>query len=223
VPNNYQGLASSPEMRRTYQLDYSIHMISDIAAEYDGVVDRGSLLCARSMLDAFYVHVRLLADFLVKATKGGVDFGPADFGVEWKIPTTAEAGRLGKYWDTASKYVVHFGHPRVPDDLEEVGGFEIGSRAFKAMAADSLIVFAEFMRRLESQTPPWSEGSRIPDQEAEPHAWRDRMLSDRTNLLHDSFIEACGKVGLDGERLLSTQANDDRRLPRIASRPTPFG
>jgi hypothetical protein len=72
-------LITAPEMRRTYQVEYSIGMISDIGKRYNDVADRGDDLCARSMIDAFYVHIWLLTDFLVKLTKKGQDFGPADF------------------------------------------------------------------------------------------------------------------------------------------------
>ena len=203
MSENFHNMITSPEMRRGYQLEYSIRMISDIATGYDAAVDRGEYLCARSMLDAFFVHVRLLADFLVKATQERKDFGPADFDVEWTVPTTAEAVRLGEHWDTASKYVVHFGRPRVPENLDDLQAFEIGGKAFKDMAADALMVFAAFQRKLEAKTPAWSEDARVPDRQTEPEDWRVRILADRTTLLRDSFIEACGKVGLDGEKLLN--------------------
>ena len=174
MSENFHDLITSPEMRRGYQLDYSIRMISDIGTGYDDAVDRGNSLCARSMLDAFFVHVRLLADFLVKTTQDRKDFGPADFGVDWTVSTTAEAARLSSHWDTASRYVVHYGRPRVPENLADLQAFEIGGRAFKYMAADALLVFAEFLRKLEAKTPIWSEGTRIPDRQTEPEAWRVR-------------------------------------------------
>ena len=201
MSKNFRDLTKSPEMRRAYQLDYSIRMISDITTHYDEVVDSGLLLCARTMLDVFFVHVRLLADFLVRPTKAGVDFGPADFDIEWTAPQTPEAAALRDNWRTASKYVVHFGLRRVPEDLEDLDAFEIGGQAFKAIAANGLTVFAEFIRRLETQTPAWSEEPRVPNKGTDPLLWQAKMLADRTTLLRDSFDEACGKLGLDGETL----------------------
>ncbi|MGH8775320.1 MAG: hypothetical protein ACRDWI_09165 [Jiangellaceae bacterium] len=154
MSKNFLDLITSPEMRHAHQVGYSIRMISDIATEYDAAVDRGEYVCARSMLDALYVHVRLLADFLVKTTKGDKDFGPADFDVECTVPTTAEAKRLGEYWDIASQYVVHFGRPRVPENLDGLKAFEVSGRAFKTMAGDVLRVFAGFLQQLEAQAPP---------------------------------------------------------------------
>jgi hypothetical protein len=210
MPNGYHGLVTATETRHGHQLEYSIMMISNIAAAYDSAVDRNEFLCARAMLDAFYVHIRLLAEFLVKDTPGR-DFGPADFDVAWAVPATVEAERLVQYWATASAYVVHFGRRRVPDDLDDLQRFEVTGSAFKEMADNALIVFAEFLRRLEQVTPPWSDGSRIPDREAEPEAWSARVLFDRTNQLRASFVEACGKVGLDGRELLRL---DQRASPQ---------
>lgn len=112
------------------------------------------------MLDSFYVHIRLLADFLVKPTHAKMDFGPADFGVEWTIPTTEEADRLAQYWQNASTYVVHFGRPRVPNNVMDLAAFEVGGRLFRAMAADALVVYAEFLKGLLRVTPAWSGGAR---------------------------------------------------------------
>jgi hypothetical protein len=74
---NLLGLISSPERRHAQQLAYSVEMVGDIASSYDGALDRHEYAFARCMLDAFYVHVRLLADFLVTRTDRK-DFGPAD-------------------------------------------------------------------------------------------------------------------------------------------------
>jgi len=80
VPTNFDALMSSPGGRYAEHVAYSVHMLGDIAAGYDDAVDREQFLHARCMIDAFYVHLRLLADFLIRGTKGH-DFGPEDFGV----------------------------------------------------------------------------------------------------------------------------------------------
>ena len=193
------GMGTSPEMRHAQQLEYSVMMVSDIATRYDRTVDAGDFLAASCMLDAFYVHLRLLGDFLVMTTSGR-DFGPAQFGVAWAVPTSEEAVRLAANWRTASSYVVHFGRPRVAKSIEDLTQFEIGGPAFKAMARDGLKVFAVFLRALRIVTP--DSDARVPDRTTEPGAWQDKVLADRTNFLRMSFVEACKRVGLDGERLL---------------------
>lgn len=64
-----ERLSSSPEIRLAQHLAYSVDMIGEIAAGFDQAVDREEFGCARSMIDAFYVHIRLLAEFLVRGTK----------------------------------------------------------------------------------------------------------------------------------------------------------
>lgn len=111
MPDNFQALFNSPERRRAQQVAYSLEMVGDIASGYDDAVGGHDYAMARCMLDAFYVHVRLLADFLVRTTKS-MDFGPTDFVEAWRVPSVDAATRLAEYRDLARKYVVHFGHPQ---------------------------------------------------------------------------------------------------------------
>lgn len=194
MSDNLLSLMNSPERRHAQQLAYSLEMIGDIASSYDGALDRHEYILARCMLDAFYVHIRLLADFLIRPTDPK-DFGPADFGVKWAAPNTAESKRLSEHWDVASKYVVHFGRPRVPEYLGDLEAFQIGGALFRSMAFDVLSVFGDFLERLEASTPRWDGGSRIPDPHSEPVEWQARNLSDRTRMLRDSYETASGKIG----------------------------
>lgn len=174
---------SSKEMRHAYQLSYSIQMISEIPSAYDVAVDDGQDLYARTMVDAFYVHIRLLADFLVKQTKTK-DFGPADFEVSWEVPTTVAAQRLAEHWSIASKYVVHFGHPRVPDDLAELEPFSIGSVWFADMAGNALTVLGRFVTAVEAQA-------------ARDDAPALSVARLRASYLRGSFDRACYQLGID--------------------------
>lgn len=201
-PDNFYELMSSQEARHADQLDYSLRMITDIIRGYDSAVDANQLICARAMLDAFYVHIRLLSDFLVKRTKH-LDFGPADFGVSWDIPTSNEADNLHAYWTVASQFVVHFGQARVPERLEDLDIFQVGTPAFRAMATDALKVYAVFQRKLDDATSAWADCSRIPDFDLEPEAWKARNLGDRTQKLRASLREACSVCGLDADALLN--------------------
>ncbi len=173
----------SKEMRHAYQLSYSMRMITEIPGAYSDAVDSGHDLFARSMIDAFYVHIRLLADFLVRKTSDK-DFGPADFSIAWARPESEAAQRLNQYWDIASKYVVHFGHPRVPDNPEELEPFNLSSAWFAAMAKDALTVLSVFIQAVED------EASQLADSPLSP-------LQMRASYLRVAFREACECIGID--------------------------
>ena len=180
---------TSPGRRRADHVAYSVRMLGDIVSSYDDAVDGEEFTYARCMIDAFYVHMRLLADFLVKGTNSR-DFGPADFGVQWTRPDPPEADRLVEYWDQASKYVVHFGRPRVPENLEDLSAFEVDGQALRAMTADALIVLGEFVEKLESKAAEWKGGALIPNQAEDPEGWRLRTLADQAATLRGAFTAA---------------------------------
>lgn len=154
MTGTFRDRVNAPEMRYAYQLTYSMHMIGEIASRYRAAQDSDDLLPAMAMLDAFYVHLRLVAEFLTRPTTGR-DFGPKELGIDgWVPPDTQAATRLGLYWDRASKYVVHFGHPRVPENLEELRTFEVGATALKAMARDAFEVLGILVAQLEARVNP---------------------------------------------------------------------
>jgi hypothetical protein len=169
-------------------------MIGEIAAGFDQAIDQEEFLCARSMIDAFYVHIRLLAEFLVRGTNK-LDFGPRDFGVKWSTPTTAAAERLCEHWRVASTYVVHFGGARVPQSPGGLDAFQISGRRFSAMSADALAVFEDFLQAFDAQRPPWEDGARIPNADKEPEAWAARVLADASRLLRDALATSRSRTG----------------------------
>lgn len=186
MSTNFEALMASPGRRRAEQVAYSVHMLSDIAVNYDKTVDSGEFTHARCMIDAFYVHLRLLADFLVKETSG-LDFGPSDFGIEWTKPNTEEALRLADYWKQASKYVVHFGRPRVPEDLDDLAAFEVNGPALRAMTGDALAVVRRFVAILEADAAAWTGGALIPDPAADPAGWQLRVHADQAGVLRSAL------------------------------------
>lgn len=200
MASNFYELMSSPEVRHAQQIAYSVEMVSDLAANYDSTLDRGEFAVARAMLDSFYVHVRLLADFLVKRTHD-LDFGPRDFGVDWAAPPEKPAAvRLIEYWAIASKYVVHFGRPRVPENLEDLQAFRVSGEHFRLMAADALEVFDLFVREVESSALDWQDGSLIPDPVATPERWASRLRAEQATLLRSASVTAARVLGLDEGR-----------------------
>lgn len=146
---------ASPAMRHAYQITYSVRMVSEIAARYQSVQDGRDMLYVRCMVDAFYVHIRLLAEFLVRPT-GRLDFGPRAFTTDWDPPKSGAVDRLKTYWGLASKYVVHFGHARVPENIKDLQVFDVSGAAVRQMARDALEVFEAFVGSVE-------RGSRSPD------------------------------------------------------------
>ena len=180
---------ASPGSRQAEHVAYSVHMLGDIAVLYDDAVDREEFLYARCMIDAFYVHVRLLADFLTMSTKGR-DFGPEDFGVAWTKPDTPEAERLAEYWSRASSYIVHFGRPRVPERLEDLEPFQVDGQAFRAMTADALNVLTDFLEQLESKAAGWVGGAQVPDPQSDPDGWRQQVIAAQAATLRAAFTAA---------------------------------
>lgn len=154
---SFEDRVNSPEMRYAYQLAYSMRMLAEISDRYQTAQDSDDLLPAMAMLDAFYVHIRLIAEFLTRKTNT-LDFGPAQFGVEgWTVPSTHSAERLTDYWHRASKYVMHFGHDRVPANLDELQSFEVTAATLQTMTRDAVDVLDAFVAQVEAS----DEGSSV--------------------------------------------------------------
>ena len=194
-------MTTTVEMRQAHHVNYSVVMTSSIASEYDATVDSNHLTAAASMVEAFWVHIRLLAEFLTKDLKGK-DIGPADFGVAWDVPSSEEAMLLGEYWDIASKHVVHFGRPRVPHDLSELDVFEVNSERFTRMVIDALTVYSQFMVQLRAAYPPVPLTEPVPNSQGHYALWYERLLRDRSQVMTAEFLEACARVAIDGQSLL---------------------
>lgn len=196
MPDSFTRLQLDPTLVRARHVGYSVRMVAEIAAHYDEALDSSEFRTARCMLDAFYVHVRLLAEFLVRTTKGG-DFGPADFGITWAAPEGAATARLGDVWDVASKYVVHFGGRRVPKRPEDASEFTVDGSYFRQLAGDALEVYSVFVDAVAAVTPDWTKGggALIPDPVADPDGWRARTRSDALRELRSARDEAPNELG----------------------------
>jgi len=109
-------------------------------------------------------------------------------------PDTPEAERLAEYWSRASKYVVHFGRPRVPERLEDIEAFQVDGQAFCAMTADALSVLAGFLEQLESKAAEWMGGAQIPNPQSDPYGWRLRVIADQAATLRAAFTGATDAI-----------------------------
>ena len=193
MSENFRRLFSQPLVVRSQHVAYSVAMVADIATNYDAALDALDMLLARSMLDAFYVHIRLLAEFLVRKTSDK-DFGPADFGIAWDRPESEASRRLDDAWEVASKYVVHFGHRRVPTDIDDLAEFTVDGAYFRQLATDALDVYATFVEAVVEHTPEWREGARIPDPDHEPKAWLARVRTEALRELRTAEEDARAKL-----------------------------
>jgi len=196
MPDSFTRLQLDPPLVRARHVGYSVRMVAEIAAHYDEPMDSSEFRTARCMADAFYVHVRLLAEFLVRTPKGG-DFAPADFGIAWEAPGGAATARLGEGWDVASKYVVHFGGRRVPKCPDDASEFTVGGPCFRQLAGDALEVYSVFVDAVAAVTPDWTNGggALIPDPVPDPDGWRARTRSDALRELRSARDEARKELG----------------------------
>ena len=161
-------------------------MVSAIAANFDAAL--GSC-----MLDAFYVHIRLLAGLVVRPTSAK-DFGPADFGVKWTPPQSEAASRLDEAWDVASKNVVHFGRSRGPADTDGPARPGVDGAYLRQLASDALEVYASFVDAVAEHTPIWTDGARIPDHDREPEAWNVRVRAEALRELRSAGQDARSRL-----------------------------
>jgi len=137
----------TPRSRRVDHLTYSLWMISSIPAARH---DESDFLTYACMVDAFFVHVRLLAEFLVRRTPK-VDFGPNDVVHSWVAPESSAAQRLSQHWALASRHVVHFSRERVPESLDDLKAIELDTATLRTMANDVLAVMSAFVVTAEKQ------------------------------------------------------------------------
>jgi hypothetical protein len=110
------------------------------AEQRDGMV-------TNACLEWFLVHMRLLAEFLVRRP-AGKDFTANDF--SWEKPTSEAAARLGsELWTIASEQVVHFSRRRVPLDLADLEPIDDVLAWMHQAAADVLAVAEESVTAIE--------------------------------------------------------------------------
>lgn len=182
-------------VRHAHQVSYSVRMVATIAAKHERAVDRDEFLLAACMLDAFYVHIRLLSEFFLRRTSGQ-DFGPRDFGIGWHIPTGDGPDRLQEAWNVASSYVVHFGRPRVPESMEDLRAFEVSSAYFRRLATDALDCFETFVDSVEERAPVWKGGALLPDPIKQAAQWNARVAHEVVGTLRSAQHIAAAELAL---------------------------
>ena len=145
----YSSRQISPEVRQVLHVNHSLYMASAlpsrVAAAADSVIEDG-------LLEAWLVHVRAMAEFLlVHPANAKKDFSAADFG--WDGVTTIDTKPLADVWEVASAHLMHMSKQRVPNDLDALGSFD---RSPAALAETSRIVLDladEFVAAIAQQHP----------------------------------------------------------------------
>lgn len=130
-------------------LGHSMRVVAVAPGDLRTRQDTGELLCAGIMIDAFYVNLRLLAEFLL-GRGDPQDVGMPTFGVSTWSPPKDLKGRLGGYHEAASKFVTHYSTRRVQavDPTGPVEGFDVDPAEIDTMARDVLTGMDLFIARV---------------------------------------------------------------------------
>lgn len=194
MSENYLALVQSPEQRRAHQVAFSVQVLSEIASNYNARIDGDDLLAASTMVDAYYVNIRLMSEFLCRSEPPKADFGPRDFGVDWVPPDLPAVERLCALGDVASKYVVHFSSRRVPDSLEGMKLFPVSEHDFRTGVEAVLEIYDRFVAAVEA-TVDWSHDARVPDRRSDPDGWAAANRAGMARVLRQALSAARTALG----------------------------
>ena len=145
-----------PQFRMASYFSASLEMIGGLPNRWATVRDG---LVRNACLEAFFVHVRLLSEFLVRRPPEK-DFSARDF--LWPAPTSEAAMRLGgKWFQEPSQHVVHFSRRRVPDQRADIQIIEDIEAYMREAADDVFAVAEEFVTALERASHRYAETLRL--------------------------------------------------------------
>jgi hypothetical protein len=114
-----------------------------------------SPLAQQACLEAFFVHVRGLLEFLeVRKGDSTRDFSATDVLPNWKPKIDASEDHLRRYWDIASSQLMHFSRRRVKQDNSPAVTIDTGKEAIRAVADDVLEVWDQFAGKLGHPLAP---------------------------------------------------------------------
>lgn len=151
-PGGLDAIWGDPHWRMTSYVQESLSMLGRLPARWKATEDRW---IATACLESFMVHVRLMAEFLVRRPTER-DFSALDF--LWPVPTSDAAKRLaGERWLLASRHVVHFSRERVPEDLADVRPIGDVEEWMRAAARDVFEVAEGFVVAVEKAQHPQAE------------------------------------------------------------------
>ena len=104
--------------------------------------------------EAFYLNVRLVAEFFVKMPER--DYTARSFLPSWEPPGDL-AARIQRAWGIASKHVMHMSRDRVPADVEDVEPEDTSEAGLSALAQDCQSIAVAFVEAYTAATHNYGE------------------------------------------------------------------
>jgi hypothetical protein len=131
-------------------LGHSMRVVAVAPSDLRARRDTGDLLYAGIMIDAFYVNLRLMAEFLLGRGDSQDDVGMPTFGVSTWNPPKEIKRQLDEYHGTASKFVTHYSNRRVSadDPTGPVAGFAVDLAEVETMARGVLTAIDLFITQM---------------------------------------------------------------------------
>lgn len=173
VPSDvFWGKALPPKARQAGAIGHSLTMIAALPEER---ASTNSLVAQFACLEAWFVHMRLLAEFLGISGRGSnKDFSCESFG--W---SGAEDEVLNDIWVIASQHVVHFSVQRTPERVRDLEPFN-ESLSNLRMLTWRMLGFAEtFVEHLEATDDEEAMSLRLHLEEAK--GWKTRPDDPQTD------------------------------------------
>ena len=109
----------------------------------------------QACLEAFYVHVRALIEFLGVVKARDTDFSGVDLAPTWTSPSkdSPTGARLSSYWQLATKQLMHFSDERV-----QAPAVAVSPEVLTKVADDVLGVWDDFAAELRHPMAPMRSG-----------------------------------------------------------------
>jgi hypothetical protein len=148
---------SAQMQRKAMQVGHSLNMVAELPNYVDDVAFPVGLRVAA--VDAFFVHLRLLAEFLVKKRD---QHHPAihrdDFAPGFHLASVDSNlyQRLDTAFELASRHVAHFSVDRVPD--EKASGVQaVDAASLRRLAGDAFGAVAAYIKHARTTGSPYAE------------------------------------------------------------------
>ncbi|MGH3712943.1 MAG: hypothetical protein ACRDT4_05705 [Micromonosporaceae bacterium] len=157
---NFHQRKPTPERQAITHVSLALTQVRDLPqyAAHDAAVDPTVRIAC---LEAFYVSVRLLAEFFVRKPAGKhEDYTAWSFLPSWQPAPEDAAGRLGEQWTIASQQVMHLSKKRIQEDVNNPRHEDTSEDGLRKIAADCDAVLRSFTEAYEADTARYVEGFR---------------------------------------------------------------
>jgi hypothetical protein len=151
--------ALTPQVRQSGSVGHALLMCAWLPDARESARDS---IVQIACLEAWFVNVRLIVEFLGLGGKGGdKDFSAKSFGFELPGAAHAEYGALNDLWLVASQQVVHFSKQRTPEKLADLDEMDVSVTSLRSHVEVLLGLFDLFVTHLESTGHPTAESFRM--------------------------------------------------------------